>query len=77
VVSSKKAGKAKEASPTQLPERIKEGSSTPPLPLNASMRDLYSAIPRLEASRVRTVEESLRDLRLVRYLILLLILNFF
>lgn len=77
VVSSKKAGKAKEASPTQLSEPTKEGSSTPPLPLNASMSDLYSAIPRLEASRVRTVEESLRDLRLVRYLILLLILNFF
>jgi len=77
MVSSKKAGKAKEASPTPPSERIKEGSSTPPLPLNASMGDLYSAIPRLEASRVRSVEESLRDLRLVRDLIPLLILNFF
>jgi hypothetical protein len=65
VLSSKKAGKAKEASVTPFPDPVKEGSSTPPLPATASVADLHSIIPRFDASRFRSVEDSLRDLRLV------------
>ena len=63
-LSRKKAGKAKERSTTPLPDPIEEASFTPP-PVSASMEELLAAIPSLDAPRVRSVEQSLLNLRLV------------